>query len=514
MNPIRSSPILPFRVKFSISIRYSVLINSFQSLILRGIFSTILEGNPILKRIPIFVLNAIAFIFVLFGIHTLVTSESVEIPKNVILMISDGCGYNHIDAANLYQYGKTGVQAFEKFPVSYAMSTYSADGDGYEPDKAWKRFDYVKEKFTDSAAAITAISTGEKTHDEVVGLDTNYRSLEHVIERVESLGKSTGVVTSVRFCDATPAGMITHNEYRKNYLEISREMILESPLEVIMGCGHPCYDDDGHSVDSSLFEFEYAGEKETWEALIRGEIQNDADGDDLPDPWNFVEDRSEFQSLMLGQTPKRVIGIPKVKATLQDGRTGDSLAVPYAVPFLSSVPTLNEMARAALNVLDNDPDGFFMMIEGGAVDWTSHHNESGRMIEEQIDFHDAVNAVIEWVETQSSWDETLLIVTADHESGYLTGPGSGPEHASGDSTIIPVWNPIKNNGKGQLPEMEWHSTNHTNSLVPFFAKGIGSELFHRYANREDPVRGKFIDNTDIAHVLFSFFKNIHSQQGE
>jgi alkaline phosphatase len=118
-----------------------------------------------LKRIPIFVLNAIAFIFILFGLHTLLTSESAEIPKNVIIMVSDGCGYDHIDAANMYQYGKTGVQAFEKFPVRYAMSTYSEDGEGYDPDQAWKQFDYVKKKFTDSAAAITAISTGVKTHN-------------------------------------------------------------------------------------------------------------------------------------------------------------------------------------------------------------------------------------------------------------------------------------------------------------------------------------------------------------
>jgi alkaline phosphatase len=465
-----------------------------------------------LKRIPIFVLNAIAFIFILFGLHTLLTSESAEIPKNVIIMISDGCGYNHIDAANMYQYGKTGVQAFEKFPVRYAMSTYSEDGEGYDPDQAWKQFDYVKKKFTDSAAAITAISTGVKTRNEVVGLDKQYQSLEHIFERGESLGKSTGVVTSVRLCDATPAGMVTHNEYRKNYLEISKEMILNSPLEVIMGCGHPCYDDNGNSVDSSFYEFKYVGGKDTWEGLIHGDIKNDSDGDGLPDPWHFIEDRSEFQKLMTGQTPKRVIGIPKVEATLQEGRKGDSLAVPNAVPFIVSVPTLYEMTTAALNVLDNNPDGFFIMIEGGAVDWASHHNESGRMIEEQIDFHNAVNAVIAWVEKQSSWDETLLIVTADHECGYLTGPGSGSKHASGDETTIPVWNPLKNNGRGKLPGMEWHSTKHTNSLVPFFAKGIGCELFQKYANRKDPIRGKFIDNTDIARILFSFFKKIHSQQ--
>jgi alkaline phosphatase len=464
-----------------------------------------------LKRVPLLFLHSVAIIFLLFGIYTLVIPGSSDVPKNIIIMISDGCGYNHIDAANLYEFGQTGVQAFENFPVRYAMSTFSADDDGYDPEQAWKHFDYVETKYTDSAASITAISMGIKTNDGVIGFDINQQPLEHIFERVESFGKATGVVTSVRFCDATPAGMIAHNMDRKNYTDIIKEMILNSPLEVIMGCGHPCYDDDGLLIDSSYFNFEYVGGIETWNALVAGHIQNDADGDGIPDRWSFIQDRSEFQELMSGETSKRVIGIPKVHSSLQEGRSGSHMADPYQVSFVSSVPTLCEMTRAALNVLDNDPDGFAMMIEGGAVDWASHKGKSGRMIEEQIDFHHAVNTVIEWVESQSSWEETLLIITADHECGYLTGPDSGPVYAPGDSTVIPVWNPLTNNGKGAIPGMEWHSKDHTNSLVPFFAKGVGSDAFHQVASREDPVRGRFLDNASIGQVLFSFYKNANLQ---
>lgn len=459
-----------------------------------------------MKRIPLLFLNSIAVVFLLFGIYTLVIPESNSVPKNIIIMISDGCGYNHIDAASLYEFGRTDVQAFEAFPVRYAMSTFSADDDGYDPEQAWKNFDYVKTKYTDSAASITAISTGVKTVDGVLGFDVNQQSLEHIFERGEEFGRATGVVTSVRFCDATPAGMIVHNMYRKNHTEIVEDMILNSPLEVIMGCGHPYYNDDGLVVDSSHFNFEYVGGIETWNALVRGDIQNDADGDSIPDPWHFVQDRSEFQELISGQTPKRVIGIPRIGASLQEGRSGDCMAGPYQVPPVLSVPTLSEMTRATLNVLDNDPDGFVMMVEGGAVDWASHKGKSGRMIEEQIDFHHAVNAVIAWVESESRWDETLLIVTADHECGYLTGPDSGPVYAQGDSTAVPVWNPLVNNGKGAVPGMEWHSGDHTNSLVPFYAKGIGCDVFHRYASREDSVRGRFLDNAAIGQALFSLFK--------
>ncbi len=97
------------------------------------------------------------------------------------------------------------------------------------------------------------------------------------------------------------------------------------------------------------------------------------------------------------------------------------------------------MVEGALNVLDDNPKGFFLMVEGGAIDWAGHSNLSGRLIEEEGDFLDAVSAVIEWVDTQSSWNDTLLIVTGDHETGYLTGAGSGP----GEAGARPKWDALE-----------------------------------------------------------------------
>ena len=82
------------------------------------------------------------------------------------------------------------------------------------------------------------------------------------------------------------------------------------------------------------------------------------------------------------------------------------------------------MSKAAINCLDKNPKGFYLMIEGGAVDWANHANQPARMVEEQIDFVEAVEAVAGWVETHGGWDETLLILTADHECGLLWGPES------------------------------------------------------------------------------------------
>jgi len=150
------------------------------------------------------------------------------------------------------------------------------------------------------------------------------------------------------------------------------------------------------------------------------------------------------------------------------------------------------MSRAALNVLDNNEQGFFLMIEGGAIDWASHDNQSDRLIEEQVDFDNSVAAVCEWVEQHSSWQDTLVLVTADHECGYLTGPGSDPQ-----------WNPVANNGPGKLPGLEWHYTSHTNSLVPLLGRGRNAAQLTNSANNNDPVFGLYVDNTDLLQVMKS-----------
>jgi len=446
---------------------------------------------------------------VALGIILNVAATSLAIgsgaPKNIIIMIGDGCGYNHVAAANYYQTGEAGAQVYQKFPITLGMSTYSASGEVYDPTMAWTIFDYVKRRPTDSAAAATAMSTGVKTYNGAIGVDEKKNRLEHLAEHLEKFGKSTGVVTSVQFCHATPAGFIAHCESRKQYADIAREMILNSPLEVIMGCGHPHYNDSGGLVDTAKFDYTYVGGDEVWQALKQGQVESDSDGDGEKESWRLIETRDEFLSLSAGNTPERVIGVPRTRTTLQHERDGNRKAEPFVEPQIQTVPNLSEMAMAALNILDNDQDGFFLLIEGGAIDWAGHANNSGRMIEETIDFNRAVDAVVAWINESSSWDQTLLIVTADHETGYLTGPGSGEPEKMGDDPVKPIWNPIVNNGKGKMPGMEWHITEHTNSLVPFYSRGAGCELFTKYADETDPVRSAYLDNVEIALAIFALF---------
>lgn len=444
--------------------------------------------------------------------------------KNIIFLIGDGMGYNHIKAGGYYLHGKEGELRFQQFPVLYGMSTYSAEldkpltsrfnddsvsttaGGGYCPAFAWSSFAYLKSRFTDSAPAATAMSTGFKTYNASIGMDMNRKPLKHFSQAAKEYGKSTGVITTVPFSHATPAGFSAHNIHRNNYSQIAAEMLLDTRHDVIMGGGNPGYDENAMPLKGP-WNFKLCGDSTMWFDLLDGKTDvrfngainqvEDADGDGKPDPWLLIQEVEDFRKFGAGDAPKRLFGVPKAAQTLHQARTGKGDGTPYSVPLNPGVPTLKEMTLAAINVLDDNSKGFFLMIEGGAIDWASHANQSDRLLEEFIDFNNAVDAVIDWVETNSSWDETLVIVTGDHETGLLWGPNSGGN----------VFNPIVNNGKGKVPGMEWHSTNHTNSLIAVYAKGAGSHMFHAYADEYDPVRGRFINNTEIPQVFFRLLEN-------
>jgi alkaline phosphatase len=424
-------------------------------------------------------------------------------------------GYAHIDAGYFFKYGDSNIESsnstppsddsrdaeklgfpYNQFPAQFGVTTYMAYeesdecyGHGYDSEAAWENSDYVKACATDSAAAATALSTGMKTYRGAIGVDLEGQPLTHIVQIVEDLGLSTGIVTSVQLSHATPAGFVAHNVSRNNYEEIAQEMIYDSRLDVIMGAGHPFFDGNGLLIETPN-TYRYVGGELTWSDLISGVAGGDADGDGGFDAWTLIQTRTEFQTLIEGATPTRVLGVLQVSDTLQQGRGGDTSAAPFAMPFIDTVPTLEEMTLAALNILDEDPDGFFLMVEGGAIDWASHANQSGRMIEEELAFEGAVIAALNWVSEHSSWDETLLIVTSDHETGYLTVSAADGNRAA-----------IVNNGAGNMPELNWQSGGHTNSLVPLFAKGLGSNIFQKHIDGYDPVRGYYLDNTDIYKVV-------------
>lgn len=414
-------------------------------------------------------------------------------PKNVIYMIGDGMGYNHIASTNLYESGQSkylvegkfdgevkeidgeSVQAFEDFN-RVSMTTFP-EGGSYDPAKAWTDHDYVKQdKVTDSAAAGTAMATGQKVDNGVLGESSYGHSLKNISEQAISHGKSAGVVSSVPFSHATPAAFAAHNKNRNNYKEIAAEMV-GSDLSVIMGAGHPEFDDNAQKAGEP--NYKYISE-ESFKSLRDGSAG-----------WEFAENTADFEKWAEGnvEADKKYFGLAPVASTLQQGRDGNPDAAEPGTDPKNDVVDLPTMTKGALNVLGQNDKGFSVMIEGGAIDWSGHANQTGRDIEETQDFNKAVDAAIAWVEENSSWDETLLIVTADHETGYLSGK---------DETES--WNP-QTGEEGKAPQHQWYSGEHTNQVVPFFFKGAGSEDILAKATGEDPVRGKYIDNTDVANLI-------------
>jgi len=435
--------------------------------------------------------------------------------KNVILMVADGGGFNVWDAASMYQ-GRWDAAASKSTQVydgpgwvRYGCSTYPLNvstaptGSGvqdkklvYDPAKAWDReretpYAWLMANYTDSAASATALSTGTKTYNNAINWSDQKQPLQPTMsEAAKCAGKSAGVVTSVEWSHATPAGLSNaHNVDRDNYAEIANAMLSGEVMDVVMGCGNPDYDNNGAPVKKAK-EAKYVGGPETWKAIEAAR----ATADGTYQGFRPVSTKAEFEALTSGPTPRCVVGTAQVATTLQQARQAPkSKDADVDTPPNANVPSLATMVRGALNVMDDNPQGLFLLVEGGAVDWAAHNNNARRMIQEQTDFVAAVEAVVAWVETHSNWDETLLVLTADHETGLLWGP---------QSDKVP-FQPIVDQGPQRIPKMRFNSKNHTNSLVPVYAKGARSQLLSRLVIGNDPVRGPYVDNTGVARVLLN-----------
>jgi alkaline phosphatase len=457
--------------------------------------------------------------------------------KNVILMISDGQGFNHVRATDLYT-GVTPAYQGADF-LKIGMQTYSASGNANAPYDSAQMFNgtdatFAMSNYTDSASAATAMYCGQKIWDGDINMtaEANQKPLQSFFElaAMDPYGKSMGAVSSVQMTHATPAAVYGHNVSRNNYAELGSEGVYGSNpsvnngfydalnyngnFKVLMGAGHGAFDNSGNG-DESVND-KYAGGTATFEDIRDGAA---------PNGWTFVEDKADFQSIAaggIGAAPDKLLGIAQANSTIQQSRSGlvADPSNPSGMAYNPLTPTLQTMTTAALNVLGKNSKGFTVMIEGGAVDWAGHANDIGRMIEEQIDFNNSVQAAIDWVEANSNWDETLLIVTADHETGNLWGSGSYTDDNT-DGNYDPGtdtfngYQQIDATGSDVLTSVQWLSGNHTNALVPLYAKGAGSNLFNNFVVGQEDIAAHYgagtagfgngmvdyIDNTAIFNVM-------------
>ena len=439
--------------------------------------------------------------------------------RNVMLFISDGASWGTWHMASYFEHGVLGRQPYDAFSVKLGMTTTPLNTStvptgsatpmvAYDPARAWDStpmqgqlggrphyfagYEYLRRDATDSAAAATALASGSKTYNNAINHDNFGRALRYATLQAKAQGKSTGVLSSVPFSHATPAAFGAQDASRNHYAAISEAMVDNASLDLIMGTGHPWFDANGKALDTPDFGYLSAA---AW-TRVQGPAR----------ARRLIQTRAEFEALAQGTLVPTgaLLGLPQVHDTLQASRTaavmGEDAGRPSGTRFIPGVPTLTTMTRGALAVLGRNPQGFFMMAEGGAVDWMAHANDAGRMIEELMDFNHAVRAAVHWVQAHSSWDETLIIVTTDHGNGMPMGPQS--DH-------VP-FQPIANHGRGVLPGVRWHHGSHSRELVLLWAQGAGAELLrdeamgtdaalvHRLGHNAD---GRYIPNTAIGKLL-------------
>ncbi len=311
-------------------------------------------------------------------------------PPRVILLIADGTGIAHWTAGLL----ATDSAAILRFPVVGLVDTRNVEG-----------------RITDSAASATAFATGELTFNRAIGVGSDTVAIETVLERAAARGMATGLVATSSLVHATPASFFAHVPDRYQYEEIARQLA-GSPVDVLLGGGREFFDpnerEDGRDYLSAL------GRNRRWAT----------GADDLAaDPVPGISG---------------LVGLFAANAmpTAEEGRS----------------PTLAEMTRAAIAVLDRDPDGFFLMVEASQIDWLAHDKEAfDRLAAEVLDCDEAILAALEYV---SGRPGALLIVVADHETGGLAV--------------------LEEDGRWVAA---YGSDGHTAELVPLFASGTGSDRF-------------------------------------
>ena len=477
-----------------------------------------------------------------------------DTPQNIIVMINDGAGWGTWDAAAYWQYGSREGAPYADFPERYGVSTYplntsnqptgdAAQSIGYDPVKAWDAtpvpapdlpfvgYQYLASVATDSAAAGTALSSGMKSYNNAINYDNSGEPVEFSTLWAKRSGRATGVVTTVPFSHATPAAFAAQNVSRNNYHQIAHQMLAQGHLDLVMGAGGPGFSVNGQPCGSLLAGPASEGCESQWEYVSQEDWGKLAGGSTVGTnrlgPWRLIRTREDFDALAAGRTPtdRALIGVPLVARTLQQARqvdvVGADAMAPSKVKGLSTVPDLQTMTRGALEFLKKrSPQGLFLMVEGGATDWAAHTSacgtewhygdckgepQYGRLIEESVDFNNAVSAVVAWIEANGGWEQNLLIVTTDHDNSMPMGPEAQRS----------AFEPVVNNGPAKMPGISFRPTgNHSNALVPLWAKGAGSKLLRARVRGIDPgyrdhVKlndGSYIDNTDVAAVIKAILK--------
>ena len=370
---------------------------------------------------------------------------------------------------------------------------------------------------TDSASAITAMVTGEKTDAGNIAWqsgDPANGEIKTIAETLrDDLGFAIGVASTVPFSHATPAGVVSHNVNRNNYQDIAHEILFDTQPDVVIGGGldglfakavtnaakvSTDLDHNGFNDDYDAFKAGTDGTPYTFVERSTGvdggtalaaaaNSVHLADGDKLF--GLFGTSGGNFEYYEVADTP----GTATITRSTTDG-----------TPGVDEDPTMTEMTSAALSVLNQDHDGFFAMFEQGDIDWSNHANDYENMVGGVVDLENAVTAAENRVTSGTegmNWSNTLMIVTSDHSNSYLR---LQDELGKGN---LPVQTVVAGKQTYADGEVTYSTTGHTNELTSLQARGAGAELFNEYAGELYPGTN-IVDNTKIYEVMMSAAKDL------
>lgn len=334
-------------------------------------------------------------------------------PTHIILFIGDGMGEAHRTAARWAAYGQDGHLAMD-----------------FMPHHGWARTSSLL-GVTDSAAAATALATGHKTLDGMIAMDPLFNPLQTILEQAQRRGMAVGLATTTEIAHATPAAFAAHVPLRSQMTDIARQMI-ERKVNVLLGGG-----EDDFLPPSITGCFPAPGNRSDGRNLIQEAVDVG---------YTYVCDGDGLMAA-LPDTP-RLLGL------FGDG----GMTRPHS-------PTLATMTHGAIMTLSQDPEGFFLMVEGGQIDWAAHANDAENVISDTLAFDDAVAVGLAFAQEHP---QTLLIVTADHETGGMA-VSLAPTGAEGEdgSFTMPDGTPFY---------VTWSTGGHTDTPVPVMAQGPASYL--------------------------------------
>ena len=348
--------------------------------------------------------------------------------KNIILLISDGMSLTQVSSYRLLKGGPNERIAVDTFPVSGIVLTHSKDA-----------------IVTDSASSATAFSTGKKTNNGALGLDQDNQILENFTEKIDKYGYVSSLISTSEITHATPAAYASHVDLRWKTDEISLQM-MDSDVMTILGGGR------------HFFIPEEMGGKRSDEVNLLEEIESS---------HTILTKKSDMDSFDHSNKGK-VVGLFADEA-LRDAETPDNHSLE---------PTSSEMLEFALKRSEKFTSkgckGFFVMVEGSQVDWAGHANNLDYLKREMQDFDEAVKTALDFAKNNQ---ETLVIATADHETGGLLIEPATPTNYTSPEVKFSF-----NTGIGY--------GSHTGVPVPVYAYGPGSENFTGT-----------LDNTDIYYAM-------------